>query len=254
MTPRGASLRVATYNVHGCVGTDKRHDPGRVAAVVGELDADVVALQELTYAASVAIETREPGEIIAVDGYACALGPTRQVETRCFGNALLTRHPILDVHRLDLSLDGREPRGALAATIDAGGTPVHLLATHLGLRVRERRVQVQRMQAYLASVRHAVVVVLGDFNDWLPGRSVGHVLDRQLGAARRLPSFPSRRPFLSLDRIWVQPAAALERVFVHRSPLAGRASDHLPVVADIDLRPIAADDDSAVYVSPGTHV
>ena len=228
-------LRVATYNVHACVGTDRRHDPERVAAVVGELDADVVALQEFTYAASVAIETREPVEFAALDSYQCALGPTRQVAMRCFGNALLTRHPIVELHRLDLSLDGREPRGALAATVDVGGTAVHLLATHLGLRVRERRFQVRQVLSYLQSVRHSIVVVLGDVNDWLPGRSVGHVLDERLGTAARLRSFPSQWPMLSLDRIWVHPAGARRRTFVHTSALARRASDHLPVVTDIDL-------------------
>jgi endonuclease/exonuclease/phosphatase family metal-dependent hydrolase len=235
MNPTGARLRVATYNVHACVGTDRRHDPDRVASVVGELDADIVALQEFTYAASVAIETREPVELVALDGYECALGPTRQIATRCFGNALLTRHPIVDVHRLDLSTNGREPRGAIAATVDVGGTPVHVLATHLGLRVRERRFQVQQLLAYLDSVRHSRVVVLGDINDWVPLRSVAHVLDRRLGTAPRLRSFPSSRPMLSLDRIWVHPAAALKGTFVHRSALARFASDHLPVVADIDL-------------------
>jgi endonuclease/exonuclease/phosphatase family metal-dependent hydrolase len=235
MRTPGARLRVATYNVHACVGTDKRHDPARIASVVGELDADIVALQEFTYAASVAIETREPVELVALDGYECALGPTRQIATRCFGNALLTRHPIVEVHRLDLSLDGREPRGALAATVDVGGTPVHVLATHLGLRVRERRFQVQQLLSYLDSVRHSLVVVLGDLNDWVPLRSVTRVLDRRLGAAPRLRSFPSSRPMLSLDRIWLHPAAALTGMFVHRSALARRASDHLPVVADIDL-------------------
>lgn len=235
MTRPGATLRVATYNVHACVGTDGRHDPARIAAVVGELDADIVALQEFTYAAGVAIETREPVELVALDGYQCALGPTRKNDVRCFGNALLTRHPIVEVHRLDLTMDGREPRGGLAATVDVGGTAVHLLTTHLGLRARERRIQVQQMLSYLESVRHSLVVVLGDINDWLPVRSVVHVLDRRLGAARRLRSFPSSRPILSLDRIWIHPAAALKELFVHRSALARQASDHLPVVADINL-------------------
>jgi endonuclease/exonuclease/phosphatase family metal-dependent hydrolase len=234
-TASGATLRVATYNVHACVGTDRRHDPNRVASVVGELDADVVALQEFTYPASVAIESREPVELVTLDSYQCALGPTREIATRCFGNALLTRHPIVDVHRIDLSMDRREPRGALAATVDIGGTHVHLLATHLGLRVTERRFQVRQILSYLDSVRHSFVVVLGDFNDWLPGRSASHVLDHRLGQAASLRSFPSSRPMLSLDRIWIHPASALRRVFVHTSALARRASDHLPVVADIDL-------------------
>lgn len=235
MRPAGADLRVATYNVHACVGTDGRHDPDRVASVVGELDADIVALQEFTYAAGVAIDTRQPVELIALDGYECALGPTRQVATRCFGNALLTRHAIIEVQRLDLSLDRREPRGALAVTVDVGGAPVHVVATHLGLRVRERRLQVQRLLSHLDSVRHSLLVVLGDINDWVPLRSVAHMLDRRLGTSPRLRSFPSSRPMLSLDRIWIHPAAALKETFVHRSALARRASDHLPVVADVDL-------------------
>ena len=165
---------------------DGRHDPARVAAVIAELDADVVALQEFTYPASVALETRTPVVSTTLDRYECALGPTRQNRHACFGNALLTRHPIVEVHRIDLSMERREPRGALAATIDVGGAPLHVLAAHLGLRVHERRFQVRQILEYLDSVRDTLVVVLGDFNDWLPGRSVVHVLDR--------PSRPAATP------------------------------------------------------------
>jgi endonuclease/exonuclease/phosphatase family metal-dependent hydrolase len=167
----------------------------------------------------------------------------RRIATRCFGNALLARHPIVEVHRIDLSIDRREPRGALATTIDVDGVSVHLLAAHLGLRVGERRFQVRQLLSYVDSVRHLLVVVLGDFNDWLPGRSAAHVLDRRLGASARLRSFPSQRPMLPFDRIWIHPMGVLRRMFVYTSALARRASDHLPVVAELDLRaaPIASD-------------
>jgi len=227
-------IRVATYNVHGCVGTDGRHDPDRIATVIGELDADVVALQEFTYPLDVAIETRTPVVLTTLDRYQCALGPTRQTATNCFGNVLLTRHPILDVHRIDLSMVRREPRGALAATIDIDGQPLHLLATHLGLRVRERRFQIRQILDYLDSIGPALLVVLGDFNDWLPGRSVVHVLDDRLGRPDRPRSFPVYRPMLSLDRIWVQPQHALRRISVHITQTSRRASDHFPVVADLE--------------------
>ena len=154
--------------------------------------------------------------------------------TQCFGNALLTRHPIVEVHRLDLSMERREPRGALVATVDVGGVPVHVLATHLGLRVHERRFQVRQILEYLDSVRDTLLVVLGDFNDWLPGRSVVHVLDRRLGRPPRPASFPVFWPVVALDRIWVHPAGALRRISVHATPTARLASDHFPVVADID--------------------
>lgn len=231
-------LRVATYNVHACVGRDGRYDPDRVATVIAELDADVVALQEFTYPASVAIETRTPVVLAAMDRYECALGPTRQ-RTRqraeeCFGNALFTRHPILEVRRIDLSIERREPRGALAATIDARGVPLHVFATHLGLRVHERRFQVRQILNYLESVRDSTVVVLGDFNDWLPGRSAAHVLDRRLGRPPRPATFPVAWPLVALDRIWVEPRRALRRISVHSTPAARLASDHLPVVAELD--------------------
>lgn len=226
------AFRAATYNVHAHVGRDGRRDPARVSAVIAELDADVVALQEFTYPLETALETRTP-VVLTADRYECALGPTRSTIAQCFGNALLTRHRLIDVHRIDLSIARREPRGALAATIEVKGASVHVLAAHLGLRVPERRFQVRQIVDYLDSVRYERLIVLGDFNDWLPGRTVVHVLDARLGRFRKPRSFPSARPIVSLDRIWVQPKNAVLSIGAHRSPLARAASDHLPVVADI---------------------
>jgi endonuclease/exonuclease/phosphatase family metal-dependent hydrolase len=76
--------------------------------------------------------------------------------------------------------------------------------------------------------------VLGDFNDWLPGRSVMHVLDEHLGQSPKARSFPVVWPMLALDRIWVHPRRALDRLTIHQSPIARRASDHYPVVAEIN--------------------
>jgi endonuclease/exonuclease/phosphatase family metal-dependent hydrolase len=234
MSESRPTFRIATYNVHACVGTDGRHDPERVASVIAELNADIVALQEFTYPASVALDTRTPVVLTMLDRYECALGPTRSNVTQCFGNALFTRHPIVDLHRIDLSMERREPRGALAATVNVGGTLVHVLAAHLGLRVRERRFQVRQIANYLDSVKNSLSVVLGDFNDWLPGRSVVHVLDTRLGRLPRPASFPVFWPIVPLDRIWVDPRRALRRLVTHTTPTARVASDHFPVVADID--------------------
>jgi endonuclease/exonuclease/phosphatase family metal-dependent hydrolase len=235
MPPASSAFRVATYNVHACVGTDRRHDPHRIASVIGELNADIIALQEFTYPASVAIESTTPVTLTMADAYECVLGPTRQSVSECFGNALLTRHRIVEVHRFDLSMARREARGAIAATIDVRGTIVHVLAAHLGLRVGERRFQVRQILDYLDSVQHTLVVVLGDFNDWLPGRSVVHVLDERLGTPPRPKSFPVQWPIVALDRVWVSPLKALRGIATHATPKARLASDHFPVVADIEL-------------------
>jgi endonuclease/exonuclease/phosphatase family metal-dependent hydrolase len=111
---------------------------------------------------------------------------------------------------------------------------LHVLAAHLGLKIYERRFQVRQLLEYLDSVQDSLFVVLGDFNDWLPGRSVVHVLDRRLGRLPRPRSFPVSWPVVPLDRIWVHPAAALRRMFAHRTATSLMASDHLPVVAEID--------------------
>jgi endonuclease/exonuclease/phosphatase family metal-dependent hydrolase len=228
-------MRIATYNVHSCVGRDGRRDPDRIARVIAELDADVVALQEFTYDADIALETRDPLELTSsLSGYQCALGPTLARKAHSFGNVLLTRHPIRELRRIDLSMERREPRGALATTIEIDGVELHVLSTHLGLRLGERRFQVSRILEHVESLGSAFVAVLGDFNDWLPGRSVVHALEARLGKAPRPRSFPVVWPFLALDRVWVQPQRALREVFAHRSPLARRASDHLPVVGILD--------------------
>jgi endonuclease/exonuclease/phosphatase family metal-dependent hydrolase len=232
-TPR--RIRIATYNVHSCVGRDGRHDPERTARVIEELDAEVVALQEFTYPADVAIETRTPVVLGALDGYQSALGPTHTRSAGTFGNILLTRHPIRELQRLDLSMDRCEPRGALAVTLDVDGVELHVLATHLGLRIGERRFQVGRILKHIESLQSKLLVVLGDFNDWLPGRSVVHVLEEKLGHSPKPRSFPVFCPILSLDRIWVHPAGALRELYVHKSAGTRRASDHLPVVAVIEV-------------------
>lgn len=227
------TLRIATYNTHGCVGADRRCDPERIARVIGELDADVVALQEFTYDADVALETRTARELGLFEGYQCALGPTLERRRQQFGNLVLSRLPIRALERLDLSIGRAEPRGALAVTIDAGEVELHVLATHLGLSFAHRRDQVRRILEHVDALESRVLAVVGDFNDWLPGRSVVHALDERLGHPPSPHSFPARWPMLALDRIWVQPLDALVALRTHSSALAKRASDHLPVIAEI---------------------
>ena len=109
-------------------------------------------------------------------------------------------------------MERREPRGALAATIDIGGAALHVLATHLGLRVHERRFQVRQILDYLESVRDTLVVVLGDFNDWLPGRSAAHVLDHRLGRPPRPATYPVAFPIVALTASGAPATRASRRV------------------------------------------
>jgi endonuclease/exonuclease/phosphatase family metal-dependent hydrolase len=229
-------LAVASYNVHRCIGADGRHDPRRVGDVLGELDADLIGLQEVAsrFDGDGAID--QLAYLARATGLEAIAGPTLHHGRGHCGNALLTRRPVLAVERIDLSLPGREPRGALDVTLALGTESVRVIVTHLGLRWRDRRTQVRRLLEVLAE-DEGFVVLLGDINEWLPrGGCLGR-LHARLGHAAAVRTFPARRPVFALDRIWVQPRAALTALVAHASPLARRASDHLPVRGAIEWIP-----------------
>ncbi|MGH7898284.1 MAG: endonuclease/exonuclease/phosphatase family protein, partial [Candidatus Binatia bacterium] len=150
-----------------------------------------------------------------------------------FGNALLTRWPVRSIRQLDLSVPRREPRGAIDAELDWNDVPLRVVITHLGLRSAERRSQVMLLLGELHLDRERLTLLLGDFNEWLPGGRPLRALQARFGRDPSPPTFPSGRPLLALDRIWVQPRHSLGGVRVHASPLARAASDHLPIVGRI---------------------
>jgi len=226
-------FRVATYNVHKCVGTDRRFDPARVAAVIRELGADVIGLQEVDNRSDGTHESAQMDFLAKETEYKAIPGPTIKLSDGHYGNALLTRWPVLEKQEIDLCFSCREPRGAIEAILSVNERPVRVFVTHLGLSVGERRYQIGRLMNCLGESPGLLTVLLGDINEWLPVSWGLRQIHRRLGKSRALSSFPSWRPFLALDRIWVRPNEALKRTWVHRTKLSRVASDHLPVAAEI---------------------
>ena len=224
-------LTIATYNIHGAVGTDRKFAPERVAAVLREIRADIIALQEVPLGG-----TRVPNVLAMLQeatGFVAAEGPTCNAPEGRYGNAVLSRYPIIKTRSVDISFGSREPRGALDADIDCHGHPLRVIATHLGLRLAERRDQIQRL-LQVFDTHQMPVILLGDVNEWFVwGRSLRWLVSH-FQAVPAPATFPSRWPALALDRIWIRPRHRLVHVEVHRTPLARVASDHLPLIAHID--------------------
>lgn len=232
-------VAVATYNVHSCVGTDGRYDPERVAEVIHGLAVDVVALQEVESPAGAHTHPDQLSRLATAAGFPPGIaGPTLARGRSPFGNALLTRWPARAVRRIDLSVVGREPRGALDVDLDCAGFALRVLATHFGLRSGERAEQWRRLLPHWADARPGVL--LGDFNHWWWRDRLLAAVEHRIGATPALPTFPSRRPVFALDRVWPAPLTALASLQVVATPLARLASDHLPLRAELVLPETAA--------------
>jgi endonuclease/exonuclease/phosphatase family metal-dependent hydrolase len=240
--PHAALVRVVTYNIHRAIGVDLRRDPARIAAVIAELHADVIGLQEVDWH-----DDPDAGEpqfeyLAHLSGYRAVVGPNLRDHRGHYGNVLLTRLPIIATRLVDLSHSAREPRNAIDVTLELGTASLRVIVTHLGLALHERRVQAAQLRDLLLEQQDRPTMVLGDLNDWLPGSPTLRCVSGLCPPMARPPSYPSPCPVLALDRVLAYGFDVAPRVTTHRSRLARWASDHLPVVADVEvaaLRPFA---------------
>ena len=246
-------VRLATYNVHRCVGTDRRLDVERVAGVIAACNADIVALQELD------VGRRRTGHVDQAHRLAELLRmkshfhPAMSVEEERYGDAILTALPERLVRAGALPglprLRGLEPRGALWVAVDiGGGVELQVINTHLGLVPREQQVQATALigKNWMASEAFtAPAVLLGDFNASPYSKTyrmlTSVIRDAQAGLGRApTATFPSGFPFMRIDHVFVAGAITVTRA---ESPFDARArvaSDHLPLVVDLEIEPPSA--------------
>jgi endonuclease/exonuclease/phosphatase family metal-dependent hydrolase len=236
-TPPGlSSFRIATYNVHSCVGVDAKFAPDRIAAVVKALEADVVGLQEVGWHHRGEIGLDQFEYLSRETGMTAWPGPTKHHDRAHYGNALLSRLPVLDMRPMDLSLPHREPRGAIDADIQVGDKVVRVIVAHLGLDPWERNAQITRVLNTVERGSARPVVFMGDLNEWRPRSPRIKRLMHCFADCAAPRSFHVRMPTLRLDRIFVSDGLVLSKYDVVRTPLTKRASDHLPVRATIALK------------------
>jgi endonuclease/exonuclease/phosphatase family metal-dependent hydrolase len=231
----GREITVATYNVHRWTGLNGRSapDPARAGFVISELDADVIALQEV-------LRPHEGDDpLVALSealGLHLAFAVTRMHKRGEQGNAILSRFPISGCSVVDISHSRIEKRGALAAQFSAEeGDSLGVVATHLSVVDRTRQRQVAALLQH-PQLNAGPVVLLGDMNAWRRCKAT-RALDDELKRHHNLdwpPSFPAARPVLALDRVYAR-GAEVTSVYAHDTPASRRASDHLPVVARIRM-------------------
>jgi endonuclease/exonuclease/phosphatase family metal-dependent hydrolase len=231
-------LTVASYNIHQCIGRDRKWHPGRVARVLQEINADIVGLQEVHSRSGASEESYQMKYLADVTGFEAVAGTTMLKRGSEYGNVLLSRYPVMDVRRLDLSVPGREPRGALDAQILCAGKTIRIIVSHLGLGFIERRCQMKQLLETVENGSSDLCVLLMDHNEWLPWGPVLRWCNEKFGHNHPIKTFPSGFPLFALDRIWVQPAKALLNVDRFVSAASRIASDHLPVRGTIDLNEI----------------
>jgi len=229
-------FRAASYNIHRTVGSDRRHDPQRVAQVIREVGAPVIGLQEVNWRPERELGGESQAEFLAhLPGYEAIAGSNLIEHRGHYGNMLLTRYPVLAVQRHSILYRAREPRGVVDVTLDIAGQRVRVLVTHFGLSLRERRFQANLLVEIIAQATPEPVLLLGDLNDWIPGSPSIAPLLAGCDPTRSPASFPSGWPLFALDRIVTWRVGSPLRVYAHRSTVARWASDHLPVVAEIGI-------------------
>ena len=237
-------IRVATYNTHKCRGMDGRIRPARVAEVLQELDADIVALQEIVSHTGTRKEQNQAHYLADSVGLLFRMGETRKLRGAAYGNVVLSRFPIREVHVYDLTASRREPRGCIRCDLEiAPGKLVHVFNVHLGTGYLERRKQARLLMSrdvLLSPELRYPRLVLGDFNEWTRGL-VSRVLLEEFESVdimlhlKRKRTYPGVLPLMHLDHMYFDRELFLEKFSLHRSSMALMASDHLPLVAEFQV-------------------
>ena len=226
-------MRIASYNIRKAVGLDWRRDPGRVLGVLQEINADVVVLQEADRRVGQRAGVLSVDQLAQELGYVFADVSVRPLSHGWHGNAILYRpQGLMPDFTSHIYLPTLEPRGAVSVRFN---TPdLEVVGVHLGLGRAMRRKQLIALDRALKTATHPVLIA-GDFNVWRHEADIANMLGDQFETITPGHSFHAAKPITALDRFVLKGAVGHVDSHVHRSALASRASDHLPIVIDLEF-------------------
>jgi endonuclease/exonuclease/phosphatase family metal-dependent hydrolase len=229
-------LKVASYNIRKAVGLDWRRRPARVLGVLNEVDADVVALQEVDRRFGSRITALDPELIERETDYRPIRFSQRSQSLGYHGNVILVRKAIAVTGARPIALPHLEPRGAAVADLTFGGHRLRVVGMHLGLTRRWRQLQTETIVAELYRLEaNLPTILMGDLNEPDLKSGVLRAFEQRHTIAVCGPSFHASMPVFSLDRIIVTEDIGIAETGVHLSALSREASDHLPIWASITL-------------------
>jgi endonuclease/exonuclease/phosphatase family metal-dependent hydrolase len=225
---------VASYNIHKAVGTDRQHRPDRILDVLLEVNADIIALQEIDRRFGARLAALPPAMIAERTGYVPVPFDMRPGGLGWHGNGILIRRNIRVLDLRPLVLPTLEPRGAVMADLEIGGVAVRVIGMHLDLSGLFRRRQARAILQILDGCAQPLpTVLMGDLNEWRVERGCLRDFGARFQIAATGPSFHARQPIARLDRIMVSKELTIAGCGAHHSAMARIASDHLPIWAKL---------------------
>jgi endonuclease/exonuclease/phosphatase family metal-dependent hydrolase len=230
--------RIVSYNIHSGVGTDKRHDYKRIGQFLASTGADIVLLQEMDTRSSLRETAQDVEDVCAENAFQLTPSPAIREANGWYGNAVLSRFKVLSQEVIDVSQSGRQPRNVQVVELQTEKGPLTVVNTHKGLKKLERRSQLTLLHNYLAKRLEKTptpLVLAGDFNEWQFFSRAFSALNSMLVQHKVGPTFPSKFPIFSLDRVWVTKDIQVQNVTKINTKQTALMSDHLPVQIDVVL-------------------
>lgn len=240
--------RLLTYNVHRCVGTDRKLDVARIAAVIAHEKPDIVCLQELDVRRARTNGVDQASQLAGYLGMQSRFHPALRIEGEEYGDAILTHLPETLVKADTLptlaAIKGLEPRGAVWSSIQVNGHALNVINTHLGLVPQEQRKQAIALSGSdWVGACNGPVILAGDFNATAITRPYAtltqNLSDAQvtLGLRPSIKTFPSSFAAIRIDHFFISPHIRVRSIHASTTKLARVASDHLPLIIDFDITP-----------------
>ncbi|OYU02181.1 MAG: endonuclease [Sphingomonadaceae bacterium PASS1] len=230
------ALKVATYNIRKAVGLDQRRNPERILAVLKEIDADIIALQEVDRRFGARVSALPLAMLEAETSWMPVPLHFRPAAIGWHGNAILVRKGMEVRHCQPIDMPTLEPRGAVMAELSVAGHALRVIGVHLDLSGLWRRKQIRALLAAIdSSPRQMPTVLMGDFNQWSDSGALNELAFHHHRLVQTPKSFHTSRPVARLDRIIVSHDVKVTAADSHISLLSKQASDHLPLWASIHI-------------------